>query len=228
MSDQPLIPPSPTDEDYAAEAKAQEAFAVDADQGKAFTKGDPFELFADWMELAKKHEPNDPHAMAVATVDGHGVPNVRMVLLKELDKGFVFYTNATSTKGEELDENSVAALCFHWKSIRRQIRVRGTVEMVSEDENDAYFAARSRGAQIGAWASQQSRPMSDEDILKTRVQDYESIYEGRNIPRPEFWRGYRVIPSTIEFWVNRPYRLHDRLQFELNENGNWEQVRLYP
>ncbi len=225
----PLIPPSPSDDDYAAEAKAQEAFAVDDDQGKVFTKDDPLELFADWMALAKKHEANDPNAMSLATVDKTGMPDVRVILLKDLDEGFVFYTNSASAKGEQLATNAKAALCFHWKSIRRQVRVRGPVEKVSETENDAYFAERSRGAQIGAWASQQSRPMSDETILKTRVEDYEAIYDGREVRRPDFWRGYRVIPHEIEFWVNRPYRLHDRLLFALNEEtGAWEQQKLFP
>ena len=227
MDQENLIPPSPSDEDYAEEADAQEAFAVDTDQGKVFNHDDPLDLFADWLDLAKKHEINDPNAMSVATVDKDGVPNVRVVLLKDLDEGFVFYTNTTSTKGDELADNPVAALCFHWKSIRRQVRVRGTVESVSEAENDAYFAGRSRGAQIGSWASQQSRPMSDEQILKTRVEDYEAIYEGREVRRPDFWCGYRVIPTSIEFWVNRPYRLHDRLLFE-NSGDGWGKTRLYP
>lgn len=227
MDQENLIPPSPSDEDYAKEAQAQEAFAVDADQGKVFTRDDPLDLFADWLDLAKKHELNDPHAMSLATVDSAGLPNVRIVLLKDLDEGFVFYTNATSTKGDELGVTPLAALCFHWKSIRRQVRVRGMVEPVTDTENDAYFAGRSRGAQIGSWASQQSRPMSDEDILKTRVEDYEAIYEDKEVRRPEFWRGYRVTPSSVEFWVNRPYRLHDRLVFE-NDGDGWKQTRLYP
>lgn len=227
MDSETIIPPSPTDEDYAAEAAQQEKFGVDSDQGKVFTKDDPFELFAEWMALATEHEPNDPNAMSVATVDGSGLPNVRVLLLKGVDDGFVFYSNTTSTKGAELAENPLAALCFHWKSIRRQVRVRGVIEMVSDRDNDAYFQERSRGAQIGAWASQQSSPMSDEDVLKTRVADYEAIYEGRDVPRPEFWRGYRLLPSSIEFWVNRPYRLHDRLVFEHDGDG-WKQTILYP
>lgn len=225
-----LIPPTPSDDDYAEEAKAQEAFALDEDQGNVFTKDDPFALFADWLTLAKKHEPNDPNAMALATVDGTGMPNVRVVLLKELDTGFVFYSNTESAKGVELARNGVAAVNFHWKSIRRQVRIRGKVEWVSDAENDAYFKERSRNAQVGAWASQQSRPMDDENILKTRVEDYESIYEGRDVPRPEFWRGYRVVPESLEFWVNRPFRLHDRLLFDLDAEaeGGWKQTRLYP
>jgi pyridoxamine 5'-phosphate oxidase len=227
MDNETLIPPSPSDEDYAAEAAAQEKFSVDDDQGNVFTKDDPLELFADWLALAKQHEPNDPNAMSLATVDPSGLPNVRVLLLKELDEGFVFYTNSMSAKGEELDHNPLAALCFHWKSIRRQVRVRGLVEPVTAAENDAYFSARSRGAQIGAWASQQSRPMAEEGILKTRVEDYESIYEGREVRRPDWWRGYRVTPSSIEFWVNRPYRLHDRLLFQ-NDGDGWTTTRLFP
>ncbi|MGV6819969.1 MAG: pyridoxamine 5'-phosphate oxidase [Parvularcula sp.] len=227
MNTDSLIPPSPSDDDYAEAEKAQEAFGVDGDQGKVFTNDDPMALFADWLTLAKTHEINDPNAMTLATVDPSGLPNARVLLLKGVDDGFVFYTNTKSTKGVELEHASLAALCFHWKSIRRQVRVRGVVEMVSESENDAYFAERTRGAQIGAWASQQSSPMSDEDVLKTRVADYEAIYEGRDVPRPEFWCGYRLLPSSIEFWVNRPYRLHDRLLFE-NDGDGWTQTRLYP
>ncbi|WOI52633.1 pyridoxamine 5'-phosphate oxidase [Parvularcula sp. LCG005] len=227
MDHEQLIPPTPSDEDYRAEAGAQEAFAVDEDQGKVFTNDDPLELFSEWLTLAKKHEPNDANAMSLATVDSVGMPDVRIVLLKDLDDGFIFYTNATSAKGEELAANPLAALCFHWKTIRRQVRVRGLTEAVSNTENDAYFASRSRGSQIGAWASQQSKPMSDDTILKTRVEDYESIYDGRDVPRPEFWRGYRLIPSSIEFWVNRPYRLHDRLLFQ-NDGDGWTQTILYP
>lgn len=227
MDRKSLIPSSPTDAEFADEARLQEAFGADADQGEVFGKDDPLELFAAWLSLARQHEMNDPHAMALATVDAAGLPNVRMVLLKDLDEGFVFYTNATSAKGEELSGHPLAALCFHWKSIRRQVRVRGLVEEVTDAENDAYFAGRSRGAQIGSWASQQSRPMSEDGILEKRVADYTSIYEGRDVRRPEFWRGYRVLPSSIEFWVNRPYRLHDRLLFT-SEGEGWTKARLYP
>lgn len=227
MDTSDLIPPTPSEADYEVQQREQEAFAVDADQGKVFTSDDPLELFAQWMELAKKHEMNDANAMSLATVDAAGFPNVRIVLLKELDEGFVFYTNSMSAKGDELAENPLAALCFHWKSIRRQVRIRGLVEPVSEAENDEYFATRARNAQIGAWASQQSRPMTEEGILQTRVEDYEAIYEGREVRRPDWWRGYRVTPSQIEFWVNRPYRLHDRLQFDYDGEG-WNQTRLYP
>lgn len=228
MSDEELIPPSPTDADYRMEAEMQEAFAVHEDQGEVFTSDDPLELFSTWLKLANGHEMNDPNAMALATVDSSGMPDVRMVLLKDVDDGFVFYTNTTSAKGDHLANTPKAALCFHWKSIRRQVRVRGVAEFVTDDENDEYFSARSRGAQIGAWASQQSRPMAEDTILKTRVQDYESIYEDKDVPRPEFWRGYRLIPTSIEFWVNRPHRLHDRLLFENADGEGWTKTLLYP
>lgn len=227
MDTKDLIPPTPSEADYRREAAAQDAYAVDADQGNVFTSDDPLTLFAEWFELAKRHEVNDPNAMSVATVDKAGFPNVRVLLLKELDDGFVFYSNSMSAKGDELAENPLVALCFHWKSIRRQIRVRGTVEPVSEAENDEYFATRTRNAQIGAWASQQSRPITEDGILQKRVQDYEAIYEGREVRRPEWWRGYRVTPSQMEFWVNRPFRLHDRLLFD-HDGENWSQTRLYP
>lgn len=227
MDNNDLIPPTPSEEDYVKEAAAQEAFAVDEDQGEVFTSDNPLELFSSWLTLAKKHEANDPNAMSLATVDASGFPNVRVILLKDLDEGFVFYTNSMSAKGEELAQNPLAALCFHWKSIRRQVRVRGLVEPVSTEENDTYFASRTRNAQIGAWASQQSRPMGEEGILSKRVEDYEAIYEGRDVRRPDWWRGYRLIPSSMEFWVNRPFRLHDRLQFEYDGEG-WIETRLYP
>ena len=231
------IPPTPSEDDYAEEAKAQaavEAFGVADDQGAVFgaeppegRARDPFALFGEWLTLAGKHEPNDPNAMSLATVDAEGAPDVRVVLLKGVDTGFTFYSNTQSAKGRELEHAPRAALCFHWKTIRRQVRVRGPVEAVSREDSDAYFASRSRGAQIGAWASQQSREMAEPGLLETRVADYEAIYEGRDVPRPDFWRGYRVVPREIEFWVNRPYRLHDRLAFTRGDGG-WEERRLYP
>jgi pyridoxamine 5'-phosphate oxidase len=223
----PLIPPTPSAEDYAREARAQEAFAVDDDQGEVFTTEDPFELFRRWLALAGRHEANDPNAFALGTVDAEGTPDVRVVLLKDLDHGLTFYSNTQSAKGEQLRRRPRAAACFHWKSIRRQVRFRGAVEAVSDEESDAYFASRSRGAQVGAWASQQSREMAEEGLLQKRVEDYESIYEGRDVPRPDFWRGFRIVPETVEFWVNRPFRLHDRLAFERSEEG-WSVRRLYP
>ena len=228
------IPPTPTAEDYEREAAAQaaaapEAFGVADDQGDVLGSDDPFALFGDWLALAGTHEPNDPNAVALATVDEGGMPDLRVVLLKDFGPkdGFTFYTNAESAKGRQLAQNPRAALSFHWKTIRRQVRVRGAVERVDPSVSDAYFASRSRGAQIGAWASQQSRPLDDPDRLKDRIGDYEAIYEGRDVPRPEFWGGYRVVPDRIEFWVNRPFRLHDRKLFE-REGESWRTSRLYP
>lgn len=229
MADDALIPPTPTPEDYAREAEAQEAFGVSDDQGEVFTKDDPFALFADWLSLAKEHEINDPNAFSLATVDRDGMPNVRVLLLKDVsENGFTFYSNHQSSKGEELKAAPRAAMAFHWKSIRRQVRIRGDVERVDAKTADAYFASRSRGAQLGAWASQQSREMSDPEILKTRIADYEAIYEGREVKRPDFWGGYRLIPQSIEFWVNRPYRLHDRKRFEKDGEDGWRTCLLYP
>lgn len=218
MADSPIIPPTPSEEAYAAED----------DQGEVFTIDDPFALFADWLALAGKTEPNDPNTMALATVDSTGLPNVRMLLLKDVDAcGLVFFTNTESAKGEELADNPHAAACFHWKTIRRQVRFRGRVEPVSEEEADEYFAARARGAQLGAWASAQSRPLDDRKTLERRVAELERQYEGRDVPRPFFWSGYRIVPIEIEFWVNRPFRLHDRLQY-VRENGEWTKHWLYP
>ena len=226
-----LIPPTPTPDDYAQEAAAQEAFGVADDQGEVMGAG-PLETFEAWLALASEHEPNDPNAMSLATVRADGTPDVRVVLLKALEPNegrgaFAFYSNTQSAKGEALAANPRAALAFHWKTIRRQVRVRGTVRAVPDEASDAYFATRSRGAQIGAWASQQSREMPDADILKTRIADYEAIYEDRDVPRPPFWRGYEVVPDEIEFWVNRPYRLHDRALFAWDGEG-WGRTRLYP
>lgn len=223
----PLIPPTPSAEDYEAEARAQEAFAVDADQGEVFTTDDPFELFRRWLALAREHEVNDPNAFALATVDADGTPDARMVLLKDLDRGFTFYSNTGSAKGHELAANPSAAACFHWKSIRRQVRVRGAAEAVEDAESDAYFASRSRGAQVGAWASAQSRELEAEDALRRRIEEARARFEGRDVPRPEHWRGYRIVPQSLEFWVNRPFRLHDRLAFERAGEG-WRMRRLYP
>lgn len=227
MDEKPLIPETPSAEQYAEEEAAQQSFDVDADQGDVFTSDDPLALFRAWFELAKVHEINDPNAMSLATVDSAGLPNVRVVLLKDFDHGFVFYSNTMSAKGEELEQSPLAAINFHWKSIRRQVRIRGLAEPVSDQEADAYFASRARSAQIGAWASQQSRPMSDDKILSTRVEDYEAIYEGRAVRRPEWWSGYRLLPSQMEFWVNRPFRLHDRLMFQ-QDGDTWRSERLYP
>ena len=232
--DKSIIPPSPSDEDYARQSREQaalerEAYSVDEDQGDVFTDDDPVALFGQWMLLAGRHEANDPNAMSLATVDGDGMPNVRIVLLKDVSaRGFTFYSNAESAKGLELEANPNAALCFHWKSIRRQVRVRGPVTALPKEESDAYFASRSRGSQLGALASFQSRVLRDRETLKRRIDDYDAIYQGRDIPRPENWHGWLVEPREIEFWVNRPWRLHDRLQFLRTADGGWQSRRLYP
>jgi pyridoxamine 5'-phosphate oxidase len=188
----------------------------------------PFDLFANWFAEAEKSEPNDPNAMTLATVDTEGHPHLRVVLLKGFDeKGFCFFTNTGSRKGRELQARAVAALCFHWKSLRRQVRIEGVAEAVTSAEADAYFASRPRGSQIGAWASLQSQPLEARGILEARVTEYEKKFEGQPVPRPENWSGYRVVPQAIEFWQDMPYRLHDRLVFTRAQNG-WMQERLYP
>lgn len=190
----------------------------------------PFSLFESWMGEAERYEPNDPNAMALASVDSDGMPNVRMVLLKEAaPEGFVFYTNFESAKGEELLSSSKAALCFHWKSLRRQIRVRGIVEQVSAEEADAYFASRARGSRIGAWASQQSRPLEGRAALEKSVAKYAARYALGSIPRPDYWSGFRLKPLEIEFWHDRPFRLHERVVFRrAAEQEKWSKTRLYP
>jgi pyridoxamine 5'-phosphate oxidase len=193
-------------------------------------KDDPFALFDAWMADAAKSEINDANAMALATVDADGMPNVRMVLLKEATPdGFVFYTNIDSAKGQELATQPKAALCFHWKSLRRQVRVRGPVEPVSAAEADAYFESRAYGSRIGAWASQQSRPLGTRFGLEKAVAKYTAKYPTGNVPRPEYWSGYRLIPVEIEFWRNRRFRLHDRFVFRRSgPDAPWTRERLYP
>ncbi|MCB1467989.1 MAG: pyridoxamine 5'-phosphate oxidase [Rhizobiaceae bacterium] len=189
---------------------------------------EPFELFAAWLEDATASEPNDPNAVALATVDPDGLPDVRMVLLKGFDQaGFVFYTNFESAKGREILANMKAAMCFHWKSLRRQVRVRGTVEQVSDAEADAYYASRPRGSRIGAWASKQSRPLESRFALERAVAEFTARHAIGEIPRPQHWSGFRILPQQIEFWHDRPFRLHDRMQFTRN-GGGWTKTRLYP
>lgn len=190
----------------------------------------PEPLFSAWFDEAERAETNDANAMSLATVDASGLPNVRVVLLKGLDpRGFVFYGNAESAKGQELLATPKAALCFHWKSLRRQVRVRGTVEQVSAAEADAYYASRPMGSRIGAWASQQSRPLESRDVLKKAVARFEKEFEGLNPARPRYWTGFRVIPVEIEFWADRPFRLHDRIVFTReNPDAPWTKSRLYP
>lgn len=189
---------------------------------------DPFHLFQAWFKDAEASEPNDPNAMTVATVDADGRPSARIVLLKGLDQtGFVFYTNTLSRKGSQLAARPAAALCFHWKSLRRQVRIEGRVERVSDAEADAYFATRPRGSRIGAWASLQSQPLDGRATLEGRVAALEAEYEGREIPRPAHWSGYRVVPDYLEFWQDREFRLHDRITFTASGEG-WTIGRLYP
>jgi pyridoxamine 5'-phosphate oxidase len=190
---------------------------------------EPFKLFSEWLADATRSEPNDPTGVALATVDADGMPDVRMVLLKGFDeRGFVFFTNFESAKGREILATMKAAMCFHWKSLRRQVRVRGPVEIVSDEEADAYFATRPRGSRIGAWASKQSRPLESRFALEKAVAEYTARYAVGQIPRPAYWSGFRILPQTIEFWHDRPFRLHDRIQFTSTASGGWEKTRLYP
>ena len=222
-----IIPASPSAEDYA------KAAANSPDDGAWFARNEPFALFAEWLEDAKKKEPNDANAMALATADEHGAPDVRMVLLKDVSgDGFVFYSNAESRKGQQLAANAQAALCFHWKSLRRQVRVSGKVEPATEAEADAYFASRAKDSQIGAWASDQSRPMEGRFELEKRIAQAAMKYGIGKTPRPPHWRGWRIVPTRIEFWRDRPFRLHERLLFETAADGRggagWTTRRLFP
>ncbi|MEQ1708088.1 MAG: pyridoxamine 5'-phosphate oxidase [Terricaulis sp.] len=221
MSGDDLIPPSPRYDPTATPPP---------DDAELFAEAEPFALFERWFKAAREKEPNDPNSMALATADASGFPDVRMVLLKEFGAdGFVFYTNAASAKGVQLEQNARAAVCFHWKSLRRQVRVRGAVEFVSDAEADAYFRSRDRGARLGAWASSQSRPLEDRLALEKRIAEFALKYGLGDVPRPPHWRGYRLVPLAIEFWRDRPFRLHDRLVFTRTDAASaWAKQRLYP
>lgn len=189
---------------------------------------DPFALFQAWLAEAEAKEPNDPNAMALASADAEGRPSVRMVLLRSIDsRGFTFFTNYESRKGEQLLANPQAALCFHWKSLRRSVRVEGGAEQVGAEEADAYFATRPRASQIGAWASKQSRPLEGRFELEKRVAQYTAKFAIGTVPRPDYWSGFRVVPCRIEFWEDRPFRLHDRLVYH-RRDGRWVTEHLFP
>ena len=197
--------------------------------GDLFAEQEPFALFATWLQEATTTEPNDPNAMALATVDETGMPDVRMVLLKGFEReGFVFYTNLESSKGRQLAAVPKAALCFHWKSLRRQVRVRGMVEAVTPEEADAYFATRARLSRVGAWASKQSRPLESRFALEKAVALYTARFAASLIPRPPHWSGFRIAPSHIEFWRDGAFRLHDRVRFSRAAGDSWTKTRLFP
>jgi len=221
----PVIPPSPTREEYARDYAA--ALAANGDE-TLFERAEPIGLFLEWLGQARAHEPNDPNAMALSTVDAEGAPDSRMVLLKDVDeRGLTFFSNRESNKGLQLDARPRAALLFHWKSLRRQVRVRGAVMPVSATEADAYFASRARESRIGAWASDQSRPLVDRASLEAAVTRETARFEGDAVPRPKHWTGWRVVPNVVEFWRDRPFRLHDRLQF-MRDGQGWTRTRLQP
>jgi len=221
MTEKTLIPASPSEEDYVAQVAA-------AEPSPQLSEDDPLALFNAWLAEAIAQEPNDANAMSLATVDADGLPDVRMVLLKGADeRGFVFYSHVGSAKGRELAGNPKAALLFHWKSLRRQVRVRGPVTPVSAEEADAYWATRARPAQLGAWASDQSQPLPDRLAFEKRIAEFGLKFGLGKVPRPPHWTGFRVEPESIEFWRNRPFRLHERLVFA-RASGGWTTHRLYP
>jgi pyridoxamine 5'-phosphate oxidase len=228
MPDDPqkLIPPSPSDADYRLLRGAAQA----EDDADAASGDDPFTMFAQWLGKAVEREPRDANAMTLATVDAQGAPDARMVLLKDVSAGgFVFYTNLESAKGRQLADNAAAALVFHWKSLGRQVRIRGAVAPVTGEEADAYFATRARDARIGAWASDQSRPMDGPMALEARVAKFAAKFGVSEVPRPPHWSGYRLTPLRIEFWRERPFRLHERRVFERDAPGApWRVSRLFP
>lgn len=215
----PVIPPSPSAAEYANSG----------DRALIPDTTDPIGLFQQWMADARASEPNDSNAMSLATVDAGGNPDVRIVLLKGVDaSGFTFFTNLESAKGLQLAANPVAALAFHWKSLRRQVRIRGSVARVTDAEADAYFASRAAQSRISAIASDQSRPMASRAVFEQRIAEISTVYgDGPDIPRPDFWGGFRLTPTEIEFWQDQAFRMHDRLKLTRKGEG-WANVRLYP
>ena len=198
------------------------------DFDKLLDEASPFALLSEWMTTAEATEPQNPTAAQLATVDDTGFPNVRTVLIRKYDPhGLVFFTNCNSTKGRELTETPKAALLFYWRSLSRQIRIRGDIQTVTEDDADHYFASRPRESQIGAHASKQSEPLSSRDVFDAALRHYHAVFANREVPRPPHWSGYRLVPTEIEFWQERPYRLHDRIRFELHD-GAWQPYLLYP
>ena len=214
------IPPTPTPDDYAA----------DGERPVIQDGPDPLALFREWLATAGDHEPNDANAMSLATVDENGMPDVRIVLLKDVSpSGFTFYTNHESAKGRQLAATGKAALCFHWKSLGRQVRVRGSVTMVPAADSDAYFAQRARDSQIGAWASAQSRPLEGREALIARIESLKATYEAQDVPRPPHWGGYSLRPETLEFWQAQAFRLHDRVLYTRDAiDEGWNRLRLNP
>lgn len=222
------LPPTPSKKDYTTDPAYQAILA--ANEVPIMGQENPFTLFDAWMAEARASEPSDANAMSLATIDDSGMPDLRVVLLKGVSPdGFVFYSHQDSAKGRELKSNPKAALNFHWKSLRRQVRVRGAVEEVSREMVAAYFATRARNAQIGAWASQQSKTLEHREDFKRELAAMEEKYAGKPVPVPTGWSGWRVMPEVIEFWRDRPFRLHDRLVFEKNKHNNdWQTKLLYP
>ena len=215
-----IIPPTPSRVEYMDNGPREMGW---------LEEDEPILLFEKWLAKAGETEPNDPNAMSLATVGADGQPDVRIVLLKGVSKdGFVFYTNGQSPKAQQLGASGKAALCFHWKSWHRQVRIRGAVQTVSDAASDTYFAQRARGSRIGAWASDQSRPVASRDAMVDRVEEIEARFADKDVPRPTHWHGWCVSPEQIEFWQDGAFRLHDRVLFSKSDTGDWTKARLYP